>query len=75
MDNMLNLADVRRASLARAGIATALYALALASAAWSSAVFEIALLPGAVAGTAAVWYWHSTSAGGRKKTRGAAWGS
>lgn len=24
---------------------------------------------------AAVWYWHSTSAGGRKKTRGAAWGS
>ena len=57
MDNTLNLADVRRTSRARAGIATALYALALASAAWSSAVFEIALLPGAVAGTAAVWYW------------------
>lgn len=57
MDEKLDLTALRRASAVRAAVCTALYALSLVPAAFSPAVFGLTVCPGALAGTAAAWYW------------------
>lgn len=57
MDEQMDLAALRRTALRRAAVFTVLYALSVASAVVSGAVFEVLICPGALAGTAAAWYW------------------
>lgn len=57
MDETMNLTMLRRTAMRRAAVCTAAYALTLASAAVSHTVFEVLVCPGALAGTAAAWYW------------------
>ncbi len=57
MDEKLDLTALRRTALRRAAACTAVYALALASALFAPVLFGLAVCPGALAGTAAAWYW------------------